>query len=307
MPEKMVDPAPDERAQDADDDISDDAAWRFARYDPTGDEANDEPEDNPGENSHGALLSRSRSKTGTQAASGAGLPIMKRTFICLLATFAVLANTAATVAASTTEITASGSGSVSLPPDTATVNAAVETNAENANDAISQNNAIYDRVVGALTKLAISRGDIALAYYNVNYNPRPAAAPANPGERYGYTVSRSFSIKVRDIAAAGRVSDACIGAGATAINAVTFGLADPSSARAQATAKAVAQARMNAQALAHAASLRIVAIKSIELLGGGQAPVPLMRAAAAPSMPTEFDQSNVNVTVSVSVVFLAEP
>jgi hypothetical protein len=31
----------------------------------------------------------------------------------------------------------------------------------------------------------------------------------------------------------------------------------------------------------------------------------LMRASAA--APTEFDQSNVNVTIAVSVVFLAEP
>jgi uncharacterized protein len=232
---------------------------------------------------------------------------MKRTFICLLVAFA--AGTASLRAAETlTEITASGTGSISLAPNIATVNAAVETNAANADAAISQNNAIYERVVAALTKLGVARTDITLSYYNVNYNPPPSTPPANSsGDRYGYTVSRTFSVKVREISSAGRISDACLGGGATAINGVTFGLADPSEARRQATAQAVAQARTNAQTLAQAAGMRIIGIKSIESTGAGPGPIPLMRAAAAVTPPTEFDQSNVNVTVSVNVVFLAEP
>src|ERR1700729_516926 len=233
---------------------------------------------------------------------------MKRTFICLLAVLAVATAGARGAQTVATEVTASGTGSVSLPPDTATVNAGIETNAENANDAISQSNVVYDRVVAGLAKLGIARGDVALAYYNVSYNPRPRVAPPNSGERYGYTVSRNFSVKVREIGKAGAVSDACIAAGATAINGVSFGLADPATARAQAMNRAVAEGRAKRQALAQAAGLRVTAIKSIELSGGGApGPVPMMRMAAAPAPPTEFDQSNVNVTVSVSVVSLAEP
>jgi uncharacterized protein len=233
---------------------------------------------------------------------------MKRIFLCLLVTCAAAIPCVAAAQAAPTEITASGTGGVSLPPDTATVSAAVETNAANANDAIAKNNAIYDRIVASLAKLGIARGDISLAYYNVSYNPPPRIPSANSAdERYGYTVSRNFSVKVREIASAGRVSDAGIAAGATAINGVSFGLSNPNVARDQATAKAVAEARANAQALAAAAALHIVSIKSIELIGAGpgSGPVPLMRATAA--VPTEFDQSNVNVTVTVSVVFLAEP
>ncbi|MGA8574148.1 MAG: SIMPL domain-containing protein [Candidatus Cybelea sp.] len=233
---------------------------------------------------------------------------MKRTFICLLAAFAVATCAAAAAQPSATEISASGSGSVTMAPDIATVDAGIETNAANANDAISQNNAIYERVVAALERLGVARADVALAYYNVNYNPRPRSAPPNPGERYGYTVSRTFTVKVRQIGKAGAVSDACTSAGATAINGVSFGLADSAAARTQATIKAVADARANAEALAQAAGLRIVAIKSMEVGGAGPpGPVPMMRLAAAPNPPTQFDQSNVNVTVSVSVVFLAEP
>jgi uncharacterized protein YggE len=232
---------------------------------------------------------------------------MKGTFFCLLVAFAVLTNAAPAAANPATEITASGSGSVSLPPDMATISATVETNADNANEAISQNNARYERIVTALAGEGVARSDITLSYYNVSYNPRPQIIPANPtGERYGYTVSRNFSVKVRKIASAGRVSDACIAAGATAINGVTFGLSNPATARGEATRRAVADARANAQAVAAAAGLNIASIKSIELGAGGAGPVPMMRVAAA-NAPTEFDQSNVNVTVSVTVVFLAGP
>ncbi len=232
---------------------------------------------------------------------------MKHTFICLLAALGLNTSTAAAAPTGMTEITAYGTGSVAMPPDLATVSATVETNSENAEDAISQNNARYDRIVAALTKLRIVRTDIALAYYNVSYNPRPAVLPASSsGERYGYTVARSFSVKVRRIGSAGSVSDACIAAGSTSINGITFGLADSWPARAQAIAKAVAEARTNAQALAQAAALRIVAMKSIELAGGeSTGPQPLLMARS--SAPTQYDQSNVTVTLSVSVVFLAKP
>lgn len=233
---------------------------------------------------------------------------MGRTFICVVAALALATSSAPAAPPAATEITVSGTGSVSLPPNVATVHAAVETNAPNANDAVSQNNATYNRILGALEKLGVARSDISLEYYNVNYNPRPAVMPPNPdGERYGYTVSRGFLVKVRDIGKAGRVADACTSSGATAINGVSFGLSDPGVARSQAAAKAVADARSNAEALAQATHLRIVALKSIELGGGVAVPVPMMRAAAVPNPPTQFDQSNVNVTMSVTAVFLAEP
>jgi uncharacterized protein len=233
---------------------------------------------------------------------------MKRTFICLLVAFAFGSSTALAATTDITEIGASGTGSVSLPPDVATVNAAVETYSENAADAVAQNNAIYDRAIGALRKLGIARDDVTLGYYNVRYNPRPAVMPATPtGERYGYTVTRSFLVKVHDIGKAGTVSDACIAAGATGINGVDFGLSDPDAARSQAIAKAVADARSSAEALARAAGLRIVRTKSIDFGGpfGGE-PVRMMaRVAAAPA--TQFDESNVNVTVTVRAVYVAVP
>lgn len=232
---------------------------------------------------------------------------MKRPLFALLAIFALAAAPAlADTPAGTTEISVSGSGSVTLPPDVANVAASVDTTAPNAGEAVSQNNTIYDRIVAALEKAGVARSDVTLVAYNMSYNPRPHVVQPGSDERYGYTVSRAFNVKVRTIANTGRVADACSGAGATSINGVSFGLADPSAARADAIRKAVADARVNADILAAASHLHVVSIKRVDLGGGGEvAPQPLMRMAA--SAPTQFDQSNVNVTVTVSVTFLAQP
>jgi uncharacterized protein YggE len=233
---------------------------------------------------------------------------MQRLFLGMLVSLALAATPAvADTPAGMTEISVAGNGQVALAPDVANVGANVETNAPNASDAVGQNNARYDRIVAALEKAGVARSDITLSSYNVNYNPKPRVIPPTPGgERYGYTVSREFNVKVRDIGKAGRVADACTSSGATSINGVTFGLADPSVPRAEASRKAVDDARTNAETLASAAHLHIVSIKSMELGGGAVNPQPMMRMAVA-NAPTQFDQSNVNVSVSVTVTFLAQP
>jgi|HubBroStandDraft_1064217.scaffolds.fasta_scaffold193268_2 uncharacterized protein YggE len=236
---------------------------------------------------------------------------MKRTFLCLLATFALTGGIAAAAQPVLTVISAYGTGTVALPPDIATVRAQLQTNAANANDAVSQNNALYDRIVAGLAKLGIARADVALDYYNVRYYPRPQVMPATPtGEQYGYTVARNFQVTVRKIAMAGTVTDACIDAGATEINGVSFGLSDPVAARVQAIAKAIADARANADAIARSTGLRIVSIKSIAYPDNGYAePTGVIArvSARSSSVPTNLDQSNVSETASVRVIFLAEP
>lgn len=226
-----------------------------------------------------------------------------------LAAIIVCAVPPVAVAGSTTELSVSGSGNITLAPNLATVDAAVETNAAAVSDAISENNRRYDRVVAALSKLGIARSDIALSSYAINYNPKPQVEPSpSNGERYGYTVSRSFAVKVRRIAEAGSVVDTCTSAGATGINGVNFGLADAdaNAARERATVLAVADARERADVLARAAHMHVVSIKSFDLGGGPVAPQPMMRMAGN-AAPTQFDQSNVSVTVSVDAVFIAEP
>ena len=235
-----------------------------------------------------------------------------RTLACLLAVLLLgSSGIAAAGGIAPTKITVTGTGSLSMMPDMATVNANITTNAPASAGAVEQSNAAYDRVLAALAKLGIARDDITLSYYNLSYHPKPQVMPAPPNyEPYGYTVSRNFAIRVYAIKAVGNVVDAATAAGVTQINGVQFGLADAAPARSKALTKAVADARGKALALAAAANLHLVGIESIGLEQGGFAPLPIMRINVMPAptaAPTTFDPSSVNVTVSVSIVYLAAP
>lgn len=208
-------------------------------------------------------------------------------------------------------ISVGGSGTVTMVPDQATVQASVVTTAQTASDAVSQNNRAYALIVDAVTRAGITRSDIALTYYNVNYvrRPIPPATP-QPYERYGYTVSRSFSIKVRHMDRAGAIVDAATHAGATNIDGVFFGLADAKHAREIAAQRAVADARAKAEALATAAGLHLRGVMSITMDTGSPVHPLVMRAMAASVIKqpaTVLDPGSVTVSADVSVVYGASP
>jgi uncharacterized protein YggE len=235
---------------------------------------------------------------------------MKRLLTCLVLAFIVVASPAR--AADPTTIAVSGMGSISMMPDEATVNASVVTNASTANAAVSENNARYEKIVASAVNAGAKRDDVSLSYYNVDYVAKPnPAPPPQPYDRYGYTVTRSFSIKVHAIDKAGSMVDALTNAGASNIGGVSFGLSKPENARHAATDKAMTDAHAKAVELARAAGLRITGIKSIDLDGGGGIvrPMVMMKMNAGPeaSPPTTLDPGSVNVSVNVTVVFLAAP
>jgi len=207
-----------------------------------------------------------------------------------------------------TEIVVTGTGSLTMQPNVATVSAAISTTSANSADAASQNNAIYQRVIGSLSKLKVARDDIALESYRINYNPKPKIVPPPPNaEIYGYTVWRTFAVKVRAMNDAGSVVDALTHAGVTQIYNVAFGLANDEAARAKALTLAVGDARGKATALAAASHLHLIGIKSISTEQGAFAPIAMKTMAAVSPVATQFDPSNVNVSVSVSIVYLAAP
>ena len=236
---------------------------------------------------------------------------MKQLLVSLALAFAGAA-ASASAAVSPTSIAVTGSATVAKVPDQATVNASLVTTADRASDAVDENNRRYDAIVAAVVRSGVRRDDITLSYYNVNYVPKPNPLPANPSpyERYGYTVTRSFAIKVRAMDKAGSVVDAATQSGATNIEGVAFGLAHPEAARSEATRKAVADAREKATELAQAAGLHVVGIKSIELEGAPSVRPLMMAKVAIPapdSAPTQFDAGNVTVSSNVTVVFSAQP
>jgi uncharacterized protein len=236
--------------------------------------------------------------------------MMNRT-LALLAALAFSAPAAA-LSATVTHIAATGNGSVAVTSDTATIRAALVSNADTATVATSTSNATYAKIAEAVAKTGVPRSDVTLAFYNINYNPRPLNLPAGaipPNGPFGYIVTRTFDVKVKPADKAGAVIDALVGAGATNIENVTFSASETRAARNQAIADAVAAARADAEASAKAAGLHITGIERIEFSDVAVQPVRPMMAMArvsADTYPTTLDQGNVNVTATVTVIFLAQ-
>lgn len=212
-------------------------------------------------------------------------------------------------------ITVSAQGRASAAPDVATVNLMIATNAPTAAAAASDNNARYERLISALESLNIARGDIRTTYYNVNYSPPPQQTPepANlvqpAGQRYGYFVNRSMQVTLHRLDLVGKAVDAAVASGVTDIGGVSFGVGNTHAQVARALQSAVTDARRQAEAMAAAAGLHIVRVKSMQQ-GYAEAPTArvLMASAAmpAPAPPTTIEPSSVEVTATVTVTYEAQ-
>ncbi|MBV8117347.1 MAG: SIMPL domain-containing protein [Candidatus Eremiobacteraeota bacterium] len=231
------------------------------------------------------------------------------------AAVAALAFTAPAVARAATAITVVGQGSASSMPDIATLSLTIGTNnASSAATAASDNNTIYNRLTAAMTALGVRSSQLRTTSYNVNYNAPPqnvqpdgssgpAILPA-PSGQYGYSVSRTVSVTLSDTSKVGQAIDAAIGAGVNNVDSVAFGMANPQARRSQALRAAVADARSQAEAIASAAGLRIVAVRSMQegYTSMPVAPAPMaMARSVAP--PTQIEPSSVSTEATVTMTF----
>jgi uncharacterized protein YggE len=217
-----------------------------------------------------------------------------------------------------------GQGSVSRPPDIATLSASIVTNDDVAANATSKNNAAFAALTSALGALHVDPADIKTTYYNVSFNARPTAAPVPAGAiaqqmypypgpmRYGYNVSRQLSIAVSRVSDVGAVVDAAVKAGVTGVNGVQYNLKDRSAANEAALALALADAANQAKVVATASHMRLGGIKQIQVgqSYGGPVPAPMRVMSASGvigGVPTEITPSPVDVRASVTVTYYLKP
>jgi len=125
----------------------------------------------------------------------------------------------------------------------------------------------------------------------------------------GYQGANSVSVTVRDLATAGTLIDAALGAGATSLDGLDFSVADPSAAEEQARKQAMDDARRRATTIAAAAGVKLGAVTGVvEGGGGGPVPYPAPRAMAfkAEAADTPVEAGSQEIAVTVSVAFAIE-
>lgn len=216
-------------------------------------------------------------------------------------------------AVSIVPITATGSGSVTSNPDTATITLGVMVTAKTSVDAQDRLNRQMESVLSAIKALKLAGMTIQTQWVNLqpqyDYNkPQKNGQP----EFIGYQASNTVSISVAP-ADAGKVIDASIDAGGNQLQGISFSLKNDASQRAGALASAAQDARAKADAIAGALGLRITRVIEASTGVSQRQPRPMydgammLKSARAEAAPTPIEAGELTVSAEATVVFAAEP
>ncbi len=202
-----------------------------------------------------------------------------------------------------TDIGVSGTGRVSVTPDTAVASIGVEITAPTLAEATKEASDRMTAVIAAIKAQGVDAKDIQTSSYNVfpiTNQPKEGETP----KITAYRVSNIVTVKVRKIADVGKVLDAAIVGGANSINSVFFTVNDPSKAMDEARTAAVKAAMAKAETLATAAGVKRGKIISISELSGGV--IPLFKSGAFESAqggdgagPVETGSTEITATVEM--------
>jgi uncharacterized protein YggE len=199
-------------------------------------------------------------------------------------------------------ISVTGEASISVPPDLASVDAGVATDAKTAREASEANNTAMAKVLAALKAANIEAKDIQTS--RLSLQPQYAPNRSGPSPIVGYRASNRVTVRIRDVSKVAGVIDTLVGAGANDIGNVNFEVSQASKLLDDAREKAVADARRKAEIYARAAGVTLGAPLSISEEG---APRPMFRAKMAAPMaaaaPTPIAQGEEMLSVSVSVTW----
>lgn len=192
---------------------------------------------------------------------------MRKVFTILLAVMLVLGLSTAALAQ---EIIVAGTGTVSLPADTATLELGASFKAQTAQEAQQLTDAAIRQILEALDGLGIEKKDIITSNYSV-YVEVPYQEYGSIGQAPPvYNASNMLFIKIRDLEKVASVIDAATEAGANQIYSLTFSSSEASAGNHRALELAVENARTKAEVLAKASGKtlgELVTIKSEDIYG----------------------------------------
>lgn len=197
-----------------------------------------------------------------------------------------------------------GNGTISIEPDTATINIGVQTEGVDAQEAVASNNQQSQALIDALTSAGVAENDIQTSNFSI-YPRQEYDAQGQPTGEITYVVSNTVSVTVRDLENVGSVLDAAVKAGANNIFGIQFDIEDREAAQQQAMTAAMTNAQARAEVLAEAAGVELADILSLQTYLGGSSPIPygsgydMAVQEAAMSVPVSPGEMQIMVDVNV--------
>ena len=205
-------------------------------------------------------------------------------------------------------ITVVGEGKVNIKPDMAQTNLGVEVRSSTVKEASAEAKKIMEQVLQVLKAQGIADKDIQTSGFNIYTETPPygmdGAAPDQA--QTIYHVSNQVTVNIRDLDKVGAVIDAAIEAGANSMYGVTFSLADPSQAQAQARKEAVASAKAKGDELAGLAGVKVGQVVSVSGVIGGAGyygPALPSRAVGMGGGGTPIQPGELEITTQLQVVY----
>jgi hypothetical protein len=202
-----------------------------------------------------------------------------------------------------TTLQLSAYGEIEAPPDMATLVLGETTTGTNAAAAARSNAEVMARVVTALKTAEVAERDIQTS--QLNLAPQYAYEPNQPPRLTGYQASNQVRVTVHDLTRLGRIADAVVGAGATNVSQIAFGLANPVAAENSARVAAVKALEDKAALYAEATGYRIGRLVNLSETGAEQpvSPMPMMALAARAEPATPIATGQIKVRVEVTGMF----
>jgi uncharacterized protein YggE len=211
----------------------------------------------------------------------------------------VLATPTATTNPGTTYspgIITSGDATVTKRPDIAFLSAGVEAQASTAIAAQKDLANQAAKLIARVKSLGVPDQDINTSGYSIG--PRYT----NDGSITGYQAGEQLEIKWHNVDNVGNALDALVQQGGATRIGVSFGLADPKAAQAEARALAIADAGGRAAAMARAAGVQLGQVLSVSDNTSGVR-TPNYSVAPSADAGTQVPVGQLDVVVTVEVIF----
>ena len=218
----------------------------------------------------------------------------------------VLAQTPPAVYAQPNTVYAGADGKFEAAPDTALVQFSITAQADSAKGAYDQAGAQAEQVRQIMRNNGFDPKSAEIGYYSI----QPQYDWKSPKRKLiGYQVTTSVTLKVKDFAKIGPITQQLADANVSTSQSITYTLDNMDDAKEKAVADAYRKARMSADAVAHAGSRTLgdMMYASVDTFENIR-PMPMVgmqmkMAAAAPGPTEEFTPQTVNVTSHVNAMF----
>jgi uncharacterized protein YggE len=205
-------------------------------------------------------------------------------------------------------VSVSGNGQVGAQPDVAMVTLGVQTEAEEAAPALTENSQQMQALVDVLKDAGIPAEDIQTQV--VRLHPRYEERPSAEGQRelVGYTATNVVEVRVGDLEAIGGILDAAVQAGGNRIEGIRFEVSEPAAYLDEAREIAWNDARHKADQLAGLAGAELGAVLTIS--ESGRVPQPRVEQAvmseAAAAVPIQPGSQTIEVDLQVTWLLRGE-